>query len=74
MTAVSNNHTHIAALERVERMRKPNHKVHNIWYFLVCFLREPKAKTGQNAIKKNQKLIGLSKRNWFLIRPLLISV
>jgi hypothetical protein len=59
-----------AALENVDMMASP-YKLHRqILSLSGLFLKHKTKNNGQSAIKKNHRLMGLSKRNWLRAYPL----
>lgn len=73
-TIISTPNIAIPARDQVESTNNQNPIAYPSWVFMGFFLRNPRAKNGKNATIQNPKLIGLSKRNWFLTYPLLMRV
>lgn len=70
----SNNRTAIHARDRVEKINSQKIIVGNTKSFQFFFLEYHNINTGKNAISQNQKLVGLSNKNWFLTCHLSINV
>jgi len=60
---VCTSQTAHAALEKVDMIASPYNKPRHILSFTGLFLKHKTKNNGQNAIKKNHRLIGLSNKN-----------